>query len=94
MTYHLRRFMALLPNDECHVHIHRIVCLNMPILGTHVYLGTINNVAEETFYFHFAEKSIFNFGRQKTGFFVKHVPNICCKIGTIRVLKTLDHIYV
>ena len=79
--------MALVRNDESYVHIHGIVCLNMLILGTNVYLGTVNNVAEENFHLPFAEKSNFNFRVQKTGLFVKHVPKICCKSGTIHVLK-------
>ena len=86
--------MTLVPNDECYVQIHGIVCLNMPILGKNLYLRTVNNVVEETFHFSFMEKSFFNFRVQKAGFFVKHVPKICSKIGKIHVLKTLDHIFV
>ena len=84
--------MVLGPNDECYVHIHGIVCLNMPILGTYVYRGTVNNVAEETFHFPFTKKPFFNFQVRKMGFFVKHLPKICCKIGAIQFLKILDHI--
>ena len=61
--------MALGPNDECYVHIHGIVCLNMFILGTNVYLGTVNNVAEETFHFPFTKKIIFLFPNEKNGLF-------------------------
>ena len=68
MSYHLRRFMALGPHEECYVHIHGIVCLNMPILGTYVYRGTVNNVAEETFHFPFTKKPFFNFRVRKMGF--------------------------
>ena len=84
--------MALGPNDECYVHIHGIVCLNMPILGTYVYRGTVNNVAEETFHFPFTKKSFFYFRMRKMGYFVKQLPKICRKIGALHYLKILDHI--
>ena len=84
--------MALGPNDECYVRIHGIVCLNMAVLGTNVHLGTVNNVAEETFQFPFTEKSFFYFRMRKMGYFVKQLPNICRKIGALHYLKILDHI--
>ena len=86
--------MALGPNDECYVHIHGIVCLNMPVLGTNMYLGTVNNVAEETFQFPFTEKSFFYFRMRKMGYFVKQLPKICRKIGALHYLKILDHMYL
>ena len=94
MGYHLWRFMALGPNDEWYVHIHGIVCLNMPVLGTNVYLGTVNNVAEETFHFPFTKKSFFYFRMRKMGYFVKQLPKLCCKIGALYYLKILDHMYL
>ena len=69
MSYHLRRFMALGPHEECYVHIQGIVCLNMSVLGTNMYPGTVNNVAEETFHFPFTKKSFFNF-RVRNGYFL------------------------
>ena len=86
--------MALGPNDECYVHIHGIVYLNMSVLGTNVYLRTVNNVAEETFHFPFTKKSIFYFRMRKMGCFVKQLPKICRKIGALHYLKILDHMYL
>ena len=94
MRYHLWRFMALGPNDECYVHIHGIVCLNMPVLGTNMYLGTVNNVAEENFHFPFRKKSFFYFWMRKMGYFVNQLPKICRKIGALNYLKILDHMYL
>ena len=86
--------MAIGPNDECYVHIHGIVCLNMLVLGTNMYLGTVNNVVEETFHFLFTKKPFFYFQIQKLGYFVKQLPKICRKIGALHYLKILDHMYL
>ena len=69
-----------------------IVCLNMPVLGTNVYLGTVNNVAEETFNFPFMQISFSYFRMLKMGYFVKQLLTICRKIGALHYLKILDHI--
>ena len=86
--------MALESNDECYVHIHVIVCLNMPVLGTNMYLGTVNNVAEGTFHFPFTENSFFYFRMRKLGYFVKQLPKICHKVGALHYLKILGHMYL
>ena len=45
----------------CYGHIHGIVCLNEPILCTHIRLYVANNVATESFPLVFHEKTIFHF---------------------------------
>ena len=93
MSYHLWRFMAFKPNDQSYGHIHGIVCSNDLILCTRVHLGIPNNVAEGSFHFLCMENSFFIFRVPKRRFFVKDLPNNCCKIRPNLFSKILGHIW-
>ena len=92
MSYLLRRFLAFGPNDGCYGHIQGIVCSNELILRTSVHHGTTDNVDEESFLFTCTKKPFFIFPVRKMGFFVKHLPQISCKIWEIHLKKILDHV--
>ena len=91
-SYHIQGFMAFMPNDQCYGHIHGIVCLNEPILCTHIRLYVTNNVAEESFQLYFTKKSFSIFSVLEREFFVKHVPSIHFKMVPHHFFKILDHI--
>ena len=84
--------MAFKPNDQSYGHIHGIVCSNDLILCTRVHLGIPNNVAEGSFHFLCTENSFLFSECPKGGFFVKELPNNCCKNGPNQFYKILGHI--
>ena len=92
MSYHVQRYMAFKPKDECYGQNHGIVFQNDPILCTGVHLVMENNVAEERFHFQYTKKSFSIFRVQKMGFFVKQQPQICCKNWDMHFLSILDHV--
>ena len=51
------KFQELQGKCLCYGHIHGIVCLNEPILCTHIRFGMTNNVVEENFQFYCKTKS-------------------------------------
>ena len=55
------KFHELQGRCLCYGHIHGIVCLNEPILCTHIRLYMQNNVAEESFPLFFHKKTIVHF---------------------------------
>ena len=69
-----------------------IVCDNMPILCTHVYLGMKNNVAVGSFPFHHTKKPFSIFRVPKTECFVKQPPNGSFPMVPPYFSKILDHI--
>ena len=76
----------------CYGHIHGIVCLNQPILWTHICLYVANNVAEESFQLYSTKKSFSIFSVSKSWIFVKHVPRIRFKMVPHHFCIILDHI--
>ena len=73
-------------------HIHGIVLSNDLIWCTRMHIGMTNNVAYELFIF-LGRKIHFPFFEcPKGGFFVKDLPNNCCKIGRNQFSKILGHI--
>ena len=90
-SYHIQGFMAFKPNDQCYGHIHGIVCLNEPILCTHIHLYVANNVGEESFQLYSTTKSFSIFSVSKRQIFVKHVPRIRFKMVPHHFCKILDH---
>ena len=92
MSYHVWSFMAFKPNDQCYGHIHGIVCSNDLILCRRVHLGMANNVAKGSFHFLWTKKVIFILWVPKMSFFVKKLPNICCKTTPQHFSKILDHL--
>jgi hypothetical protein len=92
MSYHVWRFMDFKPNDQSHGHIHGIVCSNDPICCRRVHVGMTKNVAKESFHFLCTKKTFSFFRVAKMSFFVKDLPNICCKIGPNHFYKILVHI--
>ena len=84
--------MAFKPNDQSYGHIHGIVCSNDLILCTRVHIGLQTMLPKEVFIF-FGRKNHFPFFEcLKGGFFVKDLPNNCCKIGPNIFSKILGHI--
>src|SRR4051812_16259584 len=69
MTYLVRGFMPLGPNDQCYGQNRGIVCYNVPILCMHVHIGMANNVAGESFPFRRTENIFSIFRARKTGSF-------------------------
>ena len=61
-------------------------------MSTSVYIRMENNVAEQSFQLYCTKKPFFIFRVRKIGFFVKHLPKICCKMGDHHFYKILDHI--
>ena len=76
----------------CCGHIHGIVCLNEPILCTHIRLYMANNVAEESFQLYSTKKSFSIFSVSKTWIFMKHLFIIRLKMVPHHFCKILDHI--
>ena len=91
-SYHVRNFMSFKANDQCYGHIHDIVCLNEPILCTHVHLGMAHNVAHESFQLYFTKSAFSIFRVPKRELFVKHLPRICRKMVPPHFCIILDHI--
>ena len=89
-SYHVWRSMAFKPNDQSYGHIHGIVCSNDLILCTSVHIGMANNVAKGSFHFRWTKKQFSIFECPKGGFFVKDLPNICCKIVPNQFSKIQD----
>ena len=79
--------MAFKPNDQSYGHIHGIVCSNDLILCTRVHIGMANNVAQGSFHFRWTKKPFSIFRVPERRFFVKELPNNCCKIDQIIFLK-------
>ena len=89
ICYHVWRFMAFKSNDQSYGHIHGIVCSNDLILCTRVHLGIPNNVNKGSFHFLCTEIH-FPFSEcPKWVFFVKDLPNNCCKNGPNQFYKIL-----
>ena len=86
------KFHELQGKCLCYGHIHGIVCLNEPILCTHIRLYVANNVAEESFQLYSTKKSFSIFSVSKRQIFVKHVPRIRLKMVPHIFCKILDHI--
>ena len=78
-------------NCLCYGQIHGIVCLNEPILCTHIRLYVANNVAEESFQLCSTKKSFSIFSVSKSWIFVKHLLIICFKMVPHDFCKILDH---
>ena len=76
----------------CYGHIHGIVCLNEPILCTHIRLYMANNVAEESFQFYSTKKSFSIFSVSKSWTFVKHLLIIRFKMVPYHFCKILYQI--
>jgi hypothetical protein len=66
------------------VYNHSIFWSNDLILCTYVHLGMKNNVDFGSFNFRCTNNPFFIFLVQKMGFFVKRLPNICCKNRTTK----------
>ena len=92
-SYLVWRSMAFKPNDKSYGHIHGIVCSNDLILCTRVHIGMGNNVAPGSFHFRWMKKPFSIFRVPQRRFFVKDLPNNCCKIGPNHFSKILAHIY-
>ena len=92
MSNHVRGLMSFRPNDQCYGQNHGIVCDNVPILCTPVYLGMKNNVAVGSFPFHRTKKPFSIFRLPKTRCFVKQPPNECFKMVPLHFSKILDHL--
>ena len=86
------KFHKLQGKCLCYGHIHGIVCLNEPILYTHIRLYVANNVSEGRFQLYFTKKPFSIFWVPEREFFVKHVPRICFKMVPHHFCKILDHI--
>ena len=84
--------MAFKPNDQTYGHIHGIVCSNDLILCTRVHIGMANNVAQGSFHFRWTKNPFSIFQVSEISFFVKDLPNICCKIVPNQFSKILGHI--
>ena len=76
----------------CYGHIHGIVCLNEPILCTHIRLYVANNVTEESFQLYSTKKSFFIFSVSKGWIFVNHLLILRFKMVPHHFYKILDHI--
>ena len=86
------RSMAFKPNDQSYGHIHGIVSSNDLILCTRVILEWQTMLPKEVVTF-FGRKNHFPFFEcPKGGFFVKDLPNNCCKIGPNHFSKILGRI--
>ena len=92
MDYHFRCFMTFSSNDQCYDQNRDIVCDNVPILCTHVYFGTTNNVAGGSFPFRYTEKTFSIFRVPKMSFFVKQPSNGSFKMVPPHFSKILDHL--
>ena len=86
------KFHELQGKCLCYGQIHGIVCLNEPILCTHIRLYVANNVSEGRFQLYFMKKSFSIFWVPEREFFVKHVPRIHFKMVPHYFSKILDHI--
>ena len=84
--------MAFKPNDQSYGHIHGIVCSNDLILCMRVHIGIPNNVDLGGFHFLCSKESFSIFRAPKRGFFVKDLPNVCCKIGPTQFSKIPGHV--
>ena len=73
------KFHELQGKCLCYGHIHGIVCLNEPILCTHIRLHMANNVAKESFPLYFTKKPFSIFSVPEREFFVKHVQEYVSK---------------
>ena len=85
------KFHELQGKCVCYGHIHGIVCLNEPILCTHIRLYVSNNVAEESFQLYSTKKSFSIFSVSKSWIFLKHLLIICLKMVPHQICKILDH---
>ena len=74
------KFHELQGKCLCYGQIHEIVCLNEPILCTHIRLYVANNVFEGRFRLYFTKKPFSIFWVPEREFFVKHVPRIRFKM--------------
>ena len=92
MSYRVRGFMAFRPNDQCFGQNQVIVCDNVSILCTHVYLVMTDNVFVGSFPFQSTKKPFSIFRLQKTGCFVKQPPRAGFKMVPPHFSKILDHI--
>ena len=91
MTSHVRRFVDFRPNDQCYGDNRGIVWYNGPILRTSVYIRMGNNVAEQSFQLYYTKRPFCLFRVRKMVFFVKHIPKICCILGSHHFCKISDH---
>ena len=92
MSYLVRGFMTSRPNDQCFCQNRGIVCYNVSILCTHVYLGMTNNVYIGSFPFRSTKEPFSIFRVPKTGCFVKQPPRVGFKMVPAHFSKILDHI--
>ena len=86
------KFHELHGKCQCYGHIHWIVCLNEPILCTHIRLYVANNVVEESFQLYSTKKSFSIFSVSKSWIFVKRLLIIRFKIVPQYFCKILYHI--
>ena len=92
MSYHVWKFLGFKANDQWYGHIHGIVGSNDIILCTRVHLGMAKKNSKGGFHFLCTKKSFSIFWVPKINFFVKNIPNLCCKIAAHHFSKILDHI--
>ena len=83
------KFHELYGTCLCYGRIHGIVCLNKPILCTHIRLYVENNVSEGRFQLYFTKKPFSIFGVPEREFFVKHVPRIRFKMVPHHLKKNI-----
>ena len=86
------KFRELHGKCLCYGQIHGIVCLNEPILRTHIRIYVANNVSKGRFQLYFTKNPFSIFGVPEREFFVKHVPRIRFKMVPHHFCKILDHI--
>ena len=86
------KFHELQGKCLCYGHIHGIVCLNEPILCTHIRLYVANNVAGKTLQLYSTKNSFSIFSVSKSWIFVKHLLIIRFKMVSRYFCKILDHI--
>ena len=92
MSYLVRGFMTSRPNDQCFCQNRGIICYNVSILCTHVYLGMPDNVYVGSFPFRSTKKQFSIFRLPKTGCFMNQPPRVCFKMVPPHFSKILDHI--
>ena len=92
MSYHVRSFMAFKPNNKGYGQNHSIVCDNVPILYTCVYLGIWQTMLPKGVFILFAQKMIFHFPSAKKGFFCEAATkNVLPKWGTQFFINSRPH---